>query len=171
MPDPSSFNLHKWEREGFVIAYIVIYTVGSVKYPEGHTVTTDFFEKGNAIFQQAMNTGDMIDALPSNRVPIPDAAKGEGAPILTLTIWKSLSALFQFSYSGVHSQALRDRNKWMQPHEDHKPYVLWWTEKVMDVSWLEAFKRYDYYLEKGSTPFAFDFKRAFDEKGEACRVK
>jgi hypothetical protein len=44
--------------------------------------------------------------------------------------------------------------------------VVWWTEKVKDVSWEEAFKRYNHYIQHGPTPFAFDYKLAFDEVGK-----
>ena len=60
----------------------------------------------------------------------------------------------------------------MEPYQEkHLSYVAWWTDKVKDVSWEEAFKRYSYYIQYRSTPFAFDFKHAFDEKGEPCLVK
>jgi hypothetical protein len=42
---------------------------------------------------------------------------------------------------------------------------------VKDVSWGEAFKRYNYYIQHGPTPFAFDYKHAFDEVGETFLVK
>jgi hypothetical protein len=48
---------------------------------------------------------------------------------------------------------------------------VWWTEKQSDVSWEEAFKRYDYYIQNGATPTAFDFKHAFDQYGEALIIK
>jgi hypothetical protein len=55
----------------------------------------------------------------------------------------------------------------MEPYQEkHLSYVVWWTEEVKDVSWQEAFKRYNYYIQHGPTSFAFDFKQAFDEKGE-----
>jgi Domain of unknown function (DUF3291) len=64
-----------------------------------------------------------------------ETIKGEGLPILTLTVWKSLLSLYRFNYSGLHMQALRDRNKWIELHQEKQPtYVVWWTEKVKDVS-------------------------------------
>ncbi|WP_257985129.1 DUF3291 domain-containing protein [Bacillus sp. T33-2] len=72
--------------------------------------------------------------------------------MLTLTVWKSLQSLYRFTSSGRHKQALRERNKWIGPHQEKQPtYVVWWTEQVKDVSWEEAFKRYNYYFQHGST--------------------
>lgn len=155
------------------MALVSIYTVGRLNHPYDHPASREFFEVGNDVFRQATKSGQLIDAFSSDGVPFPEEAiKGEGIPVLTLTVWKSLQSLYRFTYSGHHKQALRDRSKWMEPYQEkHLSYVVWWTEKLNDVSWEEAFKRYNYYIQHGSTPFAFDFKHAFDEKGETCLVK
>lgn len=150
------------------MAFIAIYTIGRLKHPYDHPSAREFFEKGYKVFYQAEKSGDLIADFSQNPVTFPEeTVVGEGAPILTLTVWRSLQSLYGFTYSGQHKQALRDRNKWIDHHPDKQPtYVLWWTENVNDVSWEEASKRYSYYLQHGSTPFAFDFKQAFDDSGE-----
>ncbi|RLQ92262.1 DUF3291 domain-containing protein [Falsibacillus albus] len=155
------------------MAFVSIYTVGRLKHANDHPASQEFFEVGDSVFRQANDSGKMIDALSPKGVPFPEnLIEGDGAPILTLTVWKDLQSLFRFTYSGLHRQALRDRSKWMQPYQEtHLSYVMWWTEMVKDVTWKEAFKRYDHYIQNGSTAFAFDFKHAFDEKGEECSVK
>lgn len=155
------------------MALVSIYTVGRLNHPYDHPASREFFEVGNEVFRQATKSGQLIEAFSPNGIPFPEeATKGDGFPILTLTVWKSLQSLYRFTYSGKHREALRDRNKWMEPYQEkHLSYVVWWTEKLGDVSWQEAFKRYNYYIQYGPTPFAFDFKQAFDEKGETCLVK
>ncbi|WP_163103516.1 DUF3291 domain-containing protein [Peribacillus alkalitolerans] len=154
------------------MALVSIYTVGRLSQPYDHPATRDFFQVGNEVFRQASKSGHLIEAFSSNGVSFPEAIKGEGLPILTLTVWKNLQSLYHFTYSGKHKQALRDRSKWMEPYQEkHLSYVVWWTEEVNDVSWEEAFERYNYYILHGPTPFAFDFKHAFDEKGETCIIK
>jgi hypothetical protein len=155
------------------MAIVSIYTVGRLNHPYNHPASREFFEVGNAVIRQANKTGQLIEVFSSDGVPFPEEAiKGDGYPILTLTVWKSLQNLFHFTYSGKHREALRDRGKWMEPYQEkHQSYVVWWTEKLQDVTWEEAFKRYNYYIQHGSTPFAFDFKHAFDEKGETYLFK
>ncbi|MFC4801293.1 DUF3291 domain-containing protein [Neobacillus sp. GCM10023253] len=155
------------------MAFVAIYTVGRLNHPYNHPASSEFFEVGNEIIHQAAKTGQLIEVFSPEGVPIPEEAKkGSGFPVLTLTIWKNLEGLYRFTYSGLHKQALRDRSKWMEPYPDkHLSYVVWWAEKQKDVSWKEAFKRYNFYIQNGPTPFAFDFKAAFDEKGETCLVK
>jgi hypothetical protein len=148
-----------------------MYTVGRLQHPYDHAASREFFDVGNQVFRQARRSG-MVDAFSSDNIRIPEEAKnGEGFPILTLTVWRNLQALYQFTYSGRHKEALRDRSKWMEPYQEkHLSYVVWWTEELKDVSWEEAFKRYNYYIQNGPTPFAFDFKQTFDEKGEMCSI-
>ncbi|MFC0023987.1 DUF3291 domain-containing protein [Neobacillus cucumis] len=62
----------------------------------------------------------------------------------------SLQSLYRFTYSGKHMQALRDRSSWIEPYPDkHLSYVVWWTEMVKGVSWEEAFRRYNHYIQNG----------------------
>ncbi|PGM57799.1 DUF3291 domain-containing protein [Bacillus sp. AFS053548] len=155
------------------MAFVAIYTVGRLKHPYDHSTSRQFFSVGNDIFRQATKSGHMIDAFSSDGISLPEeASKGDVYPILTLTVWKNLESLYRFTYSGQHKQALKDRSKWMESYkEKHLSYVVWWTEKQRDVSWEEAFKRYDYYIQNGPTSTAFDFKHAFDEYGEALLMK
>ncbi|PFO09378.1 hypothetical protein COJ85_01870 [Bacillus sp. AFS076308] len=155
------------------MAFVAIYTVGRLKHPYEHPASREFFEVGYDVIRQAVKSGNLIKEFSPNGVPFPEEAiPGDGDPILTLTVWKNLQSLYRFTYSGQHKQALRDRNKWIGPHQEKQPtYVLWWAEKVKEVSWEEAFKRYNYYIQNGPTPFAFDYKHAFDEVGETFVVK
>lgn len=154
------------------MAQVAIYTIGRLNHPYDHPVSKGFYEMGYKVMRQASVSGDLIKEFSSDEVQIPEKVKGKGYPVLTLTVWQSLQALYRFSYSGKHSQALRNRSRWMESYEDkHIPYIIWWTETVNDVSWEEAFRRYNHYKDHGSTPFAFDFKHAFDEKGEVLVMK
>jgi hypothetical protein len=154
------------------MALVSIFTVGRLNYPYDHPVSREFYEMGYKVMRQASVSGYLIEEFSSDGVTFPEEAKGKGYPVLTLTVWKSLQSLYRFSYSGKHNQALRNRSRWMEPYQaKHLSYVVWWADKVKDVSWEEAFKRYNYYLQHGPTPFAFDFKNAFDEKGELCMLK
>ena len=154
------------------MAFVSIYTVGRLNHPYDHPVSREFYEMGYKVMRQASVSGQLIEEFSSDGLPIPEEAKGNSYPVLTLTVWKSLQSLYRFTYSGKHNQALRNRSRWMEPYQEkHLSYVVWWTEKVKDVSWDEAFKRYDYFIQNGPTPFAFDFKHAFDEKGETFLIK
>jgi hypothetical protein len=79
------------------LAFVAIYTVGRLKHPNEHPASREFFEVGNEVIRQAAKTGHLIKEFSSNRVLFPEnAIKGEGFPILTLTVWKSLQSLLSF---------------------------------------------------------------------------
>jgi hypothetical protein len=157
---------------GLCMAFVSIYTVGRLNHPYNHPASHEFFQVGNDVYFQAAKSG-LIEMLSPEGVPFPEeTVKGNGSPILTLTVWSNLQSLYRFTYSGKHKQALRDRSKWIEQYpEKHLSYVVWWTEKVKDVSWGEAFKRYNHYIQHGPTAFAFDFKNAFDEKGQPFQIE
>jgi hypothetical protein len=153
--------------------FVAIYTVGRLKHPYEHPASREFFEKGYEVMRQAEKSEHLMKEFSSFGVQFPnEMIKGEGPPILTLTVWKNLDSLYRFTYSGNHKEALRDRNKWIDSHPDKQPtYVVWWTDKVKDVSWEVALTKYNYYLQHGPTPYAFDYKLAFNEAGEKYNLR
>jgi hypothetical protein len=157
-----------------IMAFVAIYTVGRLKHPNEHPASREFFEVGYKVMMQAEFSGQMVKEFSTYGVPDPketETIKGDGEPVLTLTVWKSLQSLHHFTYNGKHMQALQNRSKWIEAHQGKRPtYVVWWSEQVKDVSWEEAFKRYNYYIQHGPTPYAFDLKQAFDESGETLRL-
>lgn len=149
------------------MAFVSIYTEGKLLHPYNHPVSRDFYDMGYRVMRQASLSGNLIKDLSSPNPPLRKEPKDGEYPALTLSVWKNLETLHRFTYSGKHSQALRNKKKWMDTSQKgHGTYIIWWTEKVKDVTWEEAFKRYEYYLEHGPTPYAFDFKHAFNEEGE-----
>lgn len=155
------------------MSLVAIYTIGRLKHPINHPASQEFYKTGNDIYDHAIKSGQLIEALsPVGVRPPQEAIKRNGVPVLTLTVWKNLESLHRFTYSGLHRQALRERSKWVESYpEKHLPYVIWWAENLKDVTWKEAFNRYSYYTQHGATSFAFDFKHAFDDKGETFLVK
>lgn len=154
------------------MAVVSIFTIGRLSHPYDHPASREFYEMGYKVMRQAYVSGELLKEFSSDGVPVPEEAKGKGYPVLTLSTWNSLQGLHRFTYSGKHSQALRNRNRWMEPYQEkHNSYVVWWTEKSSDVSWEEAFKRYNYYIQHGPTPFAFDLKHAFNEQGETSILR
>lgn len=153
------------------MAFVSIYTIGRLRHPYDHPSSREFYDKGFRVMRQAHVSG-MISELSAEGVTLPEEGECSGYPVLTLTIWESLHSLYRFTYSGKHSQALRNRNKWMESdQENHLSYVMWWIENPGDVTWEGAFGRYRHFIQHGSTPFAFDFKKAFDEDGKPCSLK
>ncbi|WP_286162963.1 DUF3291 domain-containing protein [Bacillus sp. es.034] len=107
------------------MAFVSIYTVGRLTHPHDHPVSREFYDVGFRVMRQAYVSGHLIEEFSSDGVSLPEEEEGSGYPVLTLTIWKNLKSLYSFTYAGKHSQALRNRNKWMEPDDGkHSSYVV-----------------------------------------------
>ena len=95
--------------------------------------------------------------------------KGDGYAPSTLSLWRDLSALYAFSYSGIHTDALRNARQWFDRHK-WPPYVLWWVRKGHTPTWSEGVERLEHLHDHGPSLFAFDFKEAFDPEGNSTTV-
>lgn len=91
-----------------------------------------------------------------------------GAPAI-LSLWDNLESVFAFSYYGVHGEALSKRKEWFVKPE-WPTFVCWWVADDHQPTFAEAVERHEKLADKGPTPFAFTFKKAFDGDGEALTV-
>ena len=107
------------------IAYVSIYTTGRLSYLYGHPVSRDFYITGAKVMRQAAQTGSFIKDFSSDRVPISDDSKGKGYPVITITVWKNVESLYQFTFSEKLIEALRNRSNWMERNRvNHCSYVV-----------------------------------------------
>ncbi|WP_260838799.1 DUF3291 domain-containing protein [Heyndrickxia oleronia] len=93
---------------------VAIYTVGRLNHPYDHPISREFYEMGYKVMRQASLSGNMIEEFSAEGVPFPEEAKGDGYPVLTLTVWKSLQSLYQFTYSGskIAKRCVVDADGW-----------------------------------------------------------
>lgn len=79
----------------------------------------------------------------------------------TLSIWEDIKYVYNFTYTGLHGKAFKQRYKWFKKI-DYPTHVIWWIERGKIPTWKESVKRYDSLHRKGPTPFAFNFLSPFD---------
>jgi hypothetical protein len=82
----------------------------------------------------------------------------------TLSVWRDLESARRFAYASVHLEALQKRKEWFRPPE-WPTYVAWWIEDDETPTWGDAFARLEYIHDHGPSPYAFNFKQAFDGDG------
>jgi hypothetical protein len=87
---------------------------------------------------------------------------------MTLSLWDDLESVAAFAYKGAHAEALTHRTNWFQSL-GLPSYVAWWVDTDR-VSWQDAADRMDHLHEHGPTAHAFNFRNAFDAKGNECRM-
>jgi hypothetical protein len=81
--------------------------------------------------------------------------------IVNMSVWKDVSALNQYVYRSAHLEVMRRRKEWFDRLADAH-MVLWWISKGHTPSVEEAMDRLTLLREKGPTPDAFTFRKAFD---------
>jgi len=110
---------------------------------------------------------DEIDALAaacpgyvSQPTPPDEGTVYTGPSMLNLSIWESVEALEQFTYTGEHALMLERRAEWF--HQRAGPnYVLFWFPEGQIPSEREVQARLEHLAAYGATPYAFTFDQRF----------
>ncbi|PJN38104.1 hypothetical protein CG747_24775 [Streptomyces sp. CB02959] len=87
--------------------------------------------------------------------------------IVTMSVWETPSALWEFTYRSGHLEAMRRRREWFERHvEAH--LVLWWVPAGHLPTVGEALERLADLREYGPSPRAFTFASTYtaDEAAE-----
>ena len=82
--------------------------------------------------------------------------------IVNMSVWESVEALKQFTYSGDHRQVFRERARWFEKMTAPQ-YCLWWVPVGHVPTVSEGRERLEHYQKHGATEFAFWFNKLFPE--------
>lgn len=80
--------------------------------------------------------------------------------IVNMSVWESIEALHQFTYSSTHVEVFRQRKAWFEKMTDAY-MVLWWIPAGHIPTVQEAKERLVHINTHGATPYAFTFKQQF----------
>lgn len=151
--------------------HVAFHTIALLQTPLGSPQVEDYEAITPTLFNQMYEARGFIRLVDWEDVLRPSFAYGEGRfPVSTLSVWTDLESVFTFSYQGIHADALRQRKKWF--YEPEQPtYVAWWIVDDHVPSWVEAVERHEHLHQHGPTPFAFNFRSAFDAVGSPVKVK
>ena len=88
----------------------------------------------------------------------------------TMSLWEDLESVAAFAYHGAHGEAMANRRDWFQPNVIPE-YAAWWVDEDTERLYPDDIKeRFDHLTKNGPTPFAFDFKKPFDEHGNPYKL-
>ena len=80
--------------------------------------------------------------------------------LFNLSVWESVEALKQFTYTSGHRGPLRDRAKWFErPTQAH--LALWWIPTGHLPGVREAVERLEFRRAHGDTAVAFSFAKPY----------
>jgi hypothetical protein len=87
--------------------------------------------------------------------------------MVNMSVWDSVEALHDFTYSPGHLALLRQRAQWFekldQPH-----YCLWWVPTGHIPTVAEGRERLEHYQKHGPTPYSFWFHEMFPASEETA---
>lgn len=89
---------------------------------------------------------------------------GDEDMLVNMSVWTGFEPLYQYVYSTVHAQIMRERREWFKPLK-RRHLVLWWVEPGVIPTLEDAADRLSHLETHGATPFAFDFAKPFQADG------
>lgn len=155
---------------------VALYTFGIFRAPATDPSNQGFHDRNDVNFLAAESSEGFIARSGYADEPGPESwgkqvyprfyeEKGDGWSPSSLSLWRDLISPMAFSYSGIHSEALKHGRSWFLKPE-WPPYVLWWEEETHTPTWAEAIQRHEYLHDHGPTAWAFDFKQPYDVTGQ-----
>lgn len=76
-----------------------------------------------------------------------------------LSVWESIETLWEFTFRGIHLEAVQRSDKWFDP--DTALDVMWWVPAGYRPTTEEGLAKLDQVKVNGPTPEAFTFRRRF----------
>ncbi|QCW99386.1 DUF3291 domain-containing protein [Aggregatimonas sangjinii] len=80
--------------------------------------------------------------------------------IINMSVWKSMDALFKFTYSSEHVAILKRKKEWFSAMKDMH-MAFWYLPLGHLPTPDEAKARLQYLNQNGETPYAFTFKSKY----------
>ncbi|MEO3788368.1 DUF3291 domain-containing protein [Actinocorallia sp. B10E7] len=81
--------------------------------------------------------------------------------VVTMSVWESRQAFFDFTYRSVHLDFLRRRGEWFE-HMEAPASVMWWIPEGHIPTVEEGKERLELLRVRGATPEAFTFREHFE---------
>jgi hypothetical protein len=80
--------------------------------------------------------------------------------LINMSVWKSVEALFDYTYKSDHASVFRRRKEWFE-RMDAPTIALWWMPAGHLPTPDEAKLKLEHLQQHGATPLAFTFKQRF----------
>jgi hypothetical protein len=160
---------------------LALYTFGVFRLPSEHPANDGFHARNDANFLAAEESAGFIarsgyddepegpESWGEQVYPRFYVERGDGWSPATLSLWTDLTSLMIFAYSGIHAEAMRHARDWFEKGK-FPGYALWWVSADETPHWRHATTRLEHLHDHGPSPFAFDFKTAFDAEGRRVEV-
>ncbi len=90
--------------------------------------------------------------------------------LATLSAWDDAESAVGFSFHRIHGDALKHRKDWFLQDHTWPSSVMWWTDDIDSVDWVEADSRLVRLNEHGPARDGFTFQSLFSAEGESMKL-
>jgi len=169
------------------MSILVLHTYGFLERPVGHPATEAFWAAVPEVQMSRENAPGLLrgtaiaftpdgDPLREDNVFGPNVtpqfhdSSRERISLATLSAWADPESAASYSFHGPHGAAMKNRNEWFRQDHSWPTSVMWWTDDLESVNWVEANARLAQLDADGPTPEAFSFRSMFSSGGEKMRM-
>lgn len=160
--------------------HLAIYNFGIHVAPYGDPAVEGFLKREPFNFEAARRAVGYVGRSGYDGEPGPESwgeqifprflnGSGYEAGPSSLSLWQDIECLMAFSYSGVHSEALKNARNW-NVKQKWPSLVLFWIVAGEKLEWSDAVRRFEQLADYGASPSAFTFKQAYDPEGRPYEV-
>lgn len=82
--------------------------------------------------------------------------------IVNMSVWESVEALRAFTYQSRHSELMRKRRQWFEPHTEAY-FLMWWIPAGHIPTLAEARERLRYLQANGESAYAFTWRNSYPQ--------
>ena len=128
---------------------------GRLKYSLQDKRMAEFAASLNEVYALAENHIGFIWRISDNQSELELSNLGFNKLISsTLSVWKDLESLKDYTYNSLHGVYLKKSSNWFQKVEGPQ-LVVWNVKNDDEPTFKEAFERLEYFREKGPTDNAY----------------
>lgn len=121
----------------------------------------DFVSQLDAINALAEAAPGFVWRLKSDGGNATDIAYNDDPFIIpNMSVWESVEALRDYTYTSKHVDVFRERARWFE-RMDKPHYCLWWVPAGHIPTVAEGRERLEHYQRHGATPHAFWFSQRY----------
>lgn len=142
------------------LMHLVHVNVAIARYPAGHPEMAGFADQLDTVNRLARDSPGFVWTADDGEAGDAVAVFGHPRVLANLSMWRSIEALQQFTYSGLHGGAVRQRRTWFEV-PDGPSYALWWAPADHRPTWTEARDRLEHLARSGPSSYAFTFTKPF----------
>lgn len=141
--------------------HIAQFNIARAKAPLDSPLLADFMARLDEVNALAEASPGFVWRLKSDSGNATDIrAYDDPRMIVNLSVWRSIEALFDFTYKTSHTEVMNRRHEWFErPASAH--LVLWWIAAGAVPSATEAMARLDHLATHGPSAAAFTLKSRF----------